>query len=162
MKKFGSKSGFTLVELIVVIAILGILAGIAVPAYSGYIKKANQAADYTQLDAIKTAAVFAYTDKQVKDGNYDAVDIATIVVTAKDGSNNGSVTVTPVVKEGETATTADVTDDMQDYYDVTNFEFKSNTSSATWRKTAVAAGTGTPATPGHPAGWELTPKTTTP
>ena len=46
MKKFGSKSGFTLVGLIVVIAILGILAGIAVPAYSGYIKKANEAANY--------------------------------------------------------------------------------------------------------------------
>ena len=59
MKKFGSKSGFTLVEMIVVIAILGILAGIAVPAYSGYIKKAHDAAIITELDAVKTAALAA-------------------------------------------------------------------------------------------------------
>ncbi len=54
-KKAANHEGFTLVELIVVIAILGILAGIAIPVYSGYIKKANQAADNMLLSAVNTA-----------------------------------------------------------------------------------------------------------
>lgn len=40
-----SNSGFTLVELVVVIAILAILAGVGSAAYSGYIKSANKNAD---------------------------------------------------------------------------------------------------------------------
>ena len=50
-----AREGFTLVELIVVIAILAILAGVAVPAYSGYVKKAERAADEALLNAINTA-----------------------------------------------------------------------------------------------------------
>ena len=73
-------AGFTLVELIVVIAILAILAGIAIPVYSGYIKKANEASDLQQLDAIKTAAVFAYTEAQVAKGSNDT-DVTSIKYT---------------------------------------------------------------------------------
>ena len=64
--KFTKKNGgFTLVELIVVIAILAILAAIAVPAYSGYISKANEAADQQLLAAVNTAFAAACLENNV-------------------------------------------------------------------------------------------------
>lgn len=60
MKKFFKKTeGFTLVELIVVIAILGILAGVGTVGYSGYIKKANMAADQQLVSNIENALALA-------------------------------------------------------------------------------------------------------
>ena len=47
--------GFTLVELIIVIAILAILSSVAVVGYSSYIKKANKAADEALLYEINQA-----------------------------------------------------------------------------------------------------------
>ena len=47
--------GFSLVELIVVIAIMAILVGVAVPVYSSYIEKANAAKDEQLLGEINSA-----------------------------------------------------------------------------------------------------------
>ena len=55
-----AREGFTLVELIVVIAILAILAGVAVPAYSGYVKKANMQADMTLASEVAHALTLYY------------------------------------------------------------------------------------------------------
>lgn len=56
----GKNAGFSLVELIVVIAIMAILVGVAVPVYTSYIEKAEKAADEQYLsDVVYAAQLFA-------------------------------------------------------------------------------------------------------
>ena len=42
MKK--NKNGFTIVELVIVIAVIGILAAVLIPTFSGIVEKANRTA----------------------------------------------------------------------------------------------------------------------
>lgn len=55
------QQGFTLIELMIVVAIIGILAAIAIPAYSDYTAKSQASEAYTLLDGLKTPIADAMT-----------------------------------------------------------------------------------------------------
>lgn len=67
--------GFTLVELIVVIAIVAVFAGVAVPVYSGYIEKADTAADDQLVAAVNKAFAAACMVEGIDNYNADANDL---------------------------------------------------------------------------------------
>lgn len=98
MKK---RRGFTLVELMIVIAIIGVLAAIALPAYQVYAVRAKVVEGITAAAAARTAASEAYAQNGAMLPTAASMGIQTqasryvsAVGWTRTGANSGDVTVT--------------------------------------------------------------------
>ena len=101
MKVRRGTKGFTLIELFIVIAILGILAAIAIPAYSRYASRAKIAGVVQSMGALKTAVSAYFVEKGETPGLADVtaikrtfgVDVATQYATFQ-VDKTGAITAT--------------------------------------------------------------------
>lgn len=76
MKKTNNK-GFSLVELIIVVAIMAILIGVLAPQYIKHVEKARVSADKDLLDSIYSACNTAASDDEVKASDIYTEDFST-------------------------------------------------------------------------------------
>ncbi|MBT0585542.1 pilin [Alteromonas oceanisediminis] len=118
-----NKKGFTLIELMIVVAIIGILAAIALPAYQNYTRKAEFTETINSTAAVKSAVEVCVQIEGAAniaecDGGKNGIpnDITGTltttdgVIVATNGDGLGTYTLTPAIAGGAVTWTAACSD----------------------------------------------------
>jgi type IV pilus assembly protein PilA len=83
------QGGFTLIELMIVVAIIGILAAVALPSYQDYTAKSKWASNLADVQGLKTAVKACLNDNSGVAGNCDSF------LEVKEHGLSGTVLPTP-------------------------------------------------------------------
>ena len=106
IEKFEKQEGFTLIELMIVIAIIGILAAVAIPAYQDYIARAQMSEAISLASAQKTSVaehfqttgdLYTTAPTFTASGTLAGKYVASVAATQISGNANG-VNITSTMK----------------------------------------------------------------
>ncbi len=88
-----NNKGFSLVELIVTIAIMAVLVGVIAPQFIRYIEKTREASDVQNFDSLKETVETYYADKQIEPERWTVV---------QDGTSKNTIIsdMTPLTEAG--------------------------------------------------------------